>query len=195
MLTKIHIDINQGLVIAEGDSKFVREVFSCYKDKLLDKDFRTTPSQENSAAEPSSQQKLTSKKRNQKKSTKTSTGDKGSSINPEKPKLDSSLKIEVPHLKEFHNQFDIKNEAEAILVFVKYLIDEFDVEEPNINQILTCFHMVKRKIPKNLAQVLRNTKAKRYGYIDYESLKGGINITPTGYNHFNHELKRKSSTK
>lgn len=196
MPTKIHIDIKQGIVSAEGDPKFVREVYSYYKEKLIEKNLQSVPPQEDSVAKPSSKQsKLTSKERSQRGSSKASTNDEGNRINPEKPKLDPSLEIEVPKLEKFYNQFNIKNHVEDVLVFAKYLIDEVGIETPNTDQIFTCFRMIKRRTPKKFGQMFRNAKSKRYGYIDYKSLKEGVNITPIGYNHFDHELERKTPTK
>lgn len=195
MITKIHIDIKQGIVSAEGDSNFVREVYSDYKDKLLEEISQSALSQEKQVPEPSLKHASSAtKKRRQRSHSKTPTNIESNGTDPKKPKLDSNL--DTSDLEEFYNQFGaVKNNSEAILIFAKYLIEKRKIEIPNTDQIYTCFREVKRQIPEVFSQAFRDTKSNRAGYIDYESLKKGITVTIKGDNHFDKMQKRERSTK
>lgn len=196
MTAKIYIDLPQGIVSAEGDPGFVRQVYADYKDNLFKKITQTTSPQEKQNDEsPPKRKKLATRKRKQRNRLKASTNGEENDINPDDPRIDPNLKIEVPDLEEFYNQFNIKNHPEAILIFTKYLTEKAKIEEPNTDQIFTCFRMVNHRLPEKFAQAFRDAKTSRTGYINYNSLKEGINITPIGHNHFNKMLKQKTRSK
>ena len=179
MTTKIHIDIKQGIVSAEGDRNFVREVYSDCKNKLLEEISQLALSREKQITEPSLKHvSPTTKKRKQRSHLKTpiNNGDNGTDLN--KPKLDSNL-----------------DTSEAILIFATYLTEKKKIETPNTDQIYTCFKDVKRPIPEAFSQAFVIAKSNRAGYINYESLKEGINVTTKGQNYFNKMLERGASTK
>lgn len=193
MITKIHIDIQQGIVSAEGDPNFVLQVYADYKEGFLGQVTQPALLQEGQASGPSTRRvKSASKKQTRQNRPKIVTKGRGNGIDPAKPKLDRNLDLENPSLKQFYSRFNIKNQHEALLVFVKYLIDEARIEKPNTNQIYTCFRTVKRRLPRDFAHAFRETKSK-YGYIDYDSLKSGITITNIGHNHFDQIPERETS--
>lgn len=193
MAAKIHIDIKQGTLSVEGDSRFVRQVYSDYKGGILGQIAPPALLREEQTDEPVTKRaKPISKKRRQQSRSETPAKNENGSVDPKKPKLDRDLDLKISNLKQFCSQLRIDNVYEAILVFAKYMIDELGIEKPNTDQIFTCFRAVKRRTPRDFSQAFRQTKST-HGYIDYESLKEGLTITNIGYNHFDEISERNNS--
>ena len=104
------------------------------------------------------------------------------------PKMDKNL--DASKLGDFFAQFEPKNNAEKILIYLKFITEELEVDPPNTDQVFTCFKMTGEKIPKAFAQAFYDTSSK-HGYIDFNSATD-ISITIAGENHFNHGLKKKA---
>ena len=196
MTTKLHIDISQGVVSIEGDPGLVREIYSDFKNGLLNQVNQPIKTQENQADEsPASQSKPTTRKQaSRKKHSQAGPRGGDNDINPSKPKVDPSLDINIQDWEKFYNQFKIQNISEAILISTEYLIEKVKVSEPNLNQIYTCLYYVERT-SKNFAQAFKEAKKPRVGYITYKSLKASISITPKGRDHLDRRIKRKASSK
>ena len=189
MHAKLYINISEGVVEVEGDPEFVREVYADFKDRLLN-GLDNTP--ENPMPNGSSvETKKSSPKRKErspaKKAAQADSND--SSIDPRNPKLDKNL--DLSQLRDFFYQFEPKNNAEKILIFAKFLIDELKIDQPNIDQFYSCFIELKEKIPTAFEQAFRDTHGRKYGYIKYKSAND-ISVPIKGTNHFNDRIKRKN---
>jgi len=197
MTTKLHINISQGVIDVEGDPDLVREIYSDFKDQVLSGTRLAASPQEpapdaassrggggivDSAARPKAKKRSSSK-------SKTNGDDGGvGAVVADSPKLDKNLN--TAGLGPFYGQFSPKNNSEKILIFLKFLTDEVNVESPNTDQIYTCFKAAGEKVPKAFAQAFYDTSSK-LGYIDFRS-STDIPVTIAGDNHFSHALKRKT---
>lgn len=195
MNTKLHIDILHGVIDIEGDPDLVREIYADFKGQLLSgtKPVTVPSSLRNLNSAPSGDNdtdmgaKTKTRRRPAKK--KVNGNDSVAGVVADAPKLDKNL--DTAGLGIFYGQFLPKNNAEKILIFIKFLIDEIGIERPNTDQIYTCFKATGDKIPKAFAQAFYDTSTKQ-GYIDFRS-PIDFPITIAGDNHFNHKLKRKAA--
>ena len=187
MQTKLRIDLSQGVVDVEGDSELVREIYTDFKDKILnDMGYSQSPVPE---ATTQAKPETDSQPKRRRTARKRATTDKsGSSINADRPKMDKNL--DTSRLPEFYNQFDPKNNQEKILIFLKFLIDNLRIESPNTDQVYTCYEAMNERVPKAFAQAFHDASGRRFGYIDYNS-SIEIAITTVGNNHFKFDLKKK----
>ena len=191
MQSKLHIDMSQGVVDIEGDADLVREIYRDLKDHLLSgapAPSRSPPRAPEGAAAAEGNGNTKAKAKRRAVSRKKSEGDTGSSgISADAPKLDKNL--DTSKLGAFYGQFEPKNNAEKILIFLKFITEELGQENPNTDQVYTCFKKTGEKIPKAYAQAFYDTSSK-HGYIDFNSATD-ISVTIAGDNHLNHGLKKK----
>ena len=121
---------------------------------------------------------------------RTTTEESGSSINADSPKMDKDL--DTSDLAAFYGQFEAKNNAEKILIFLKFLTDTLKIESPNTDQVYTCYDAVNERVPKVFAQAFRDASGRKFGYIDYKSPTELV-VTTKGNNYFKLDLKKKSA--
>lgn len=194
MTAKLHIDMAQGVISIEGDPDLVREIYKDFKDHLTTAAPKpnathahastgTPAGQTASETKPKGKPRASSKKKND--SLESSSG-----ISPNAPKLDKN--IDTSGIAAFYEQYEPKNNSEKILIFAKYLSDILEINEPNTDQVYTLFKKTGDKIPKAFAQAFHDTGSK-HGFIDFNGSAGTIKITIAGDNHFNHDLKKKTT--
>lgn len=198
MTTKLHINISQGIVDVEGDPDLVRAIYDDFKERLLDAVKRTPP--ESSPTAPSSTPAenregasgLSNKSRPKRRTVtkKKVNGDENvSGVVADLPKMDKNL--DTSALGAFYGKYAPKNNPEKILIFLRFMIDELQINSPNTDQVYTCFKATGEKIPKAFAQAFYDTSSKN-GYIDFRT-SVDLPITIAGDNHFNHALKKKAA--
>lgn len=192
MQTKLHIDVVHGTIDVDGDTDFVKQVYSDFRATLLS---RLQTSTESTGDDEKGKQKPPGKSAppKPKKPTIRKRVKKevdASGIDPDHPKLDKSL--DTSGLAKFYSQFEPKNNAEKILIFTKFLTEELGIESPNTDHYYTCYSHLKERIPKVFAQAFRDAHGRSYGYIDYKS-PSDISITIIGTNHFNDGIKKKGA--
>lgn len=190
---KLHINISQGIIDVEGDPELVRAVYEDFKIQLLagptvrsplHQDFdETANAPENGKSKAKVKRKPSSKKR-------AASDDVGPNISADSPKLDKSL--DTSTLVDFYERYETTNNPEKILVFLKFLKDELGIDNPNTDQVYTCFEKVNARVPKAFSQAFRDTSGRKFGYIDYNSATD-INVTTVGNNHFKFDLKKKAA--
>jgi hypothetical protein len=197
MTTKLHINISQGIIDVEGDPELVRAIYADFKEQLLQsvkggvsaappvREPRPTGNGE-VAGDPANKPKA---KRRAPGKKKTSGDEGGSGVATDSPKLDKNL--DTSGLGAFYGKYVPKNNAEKILIFLKFMTEELDIGNPNTDQVYTCFKATGEKIPKAFAQAFYDTSSK-LGYIDFRS-SVDLPITIAGDNHFNHTLKKKGA--
>ena len=198
MTTKLHINISQGIVDVEGDPDLVRAIYDDFKDQLLEAVKRAPPASAAPAPAPppignsesASEAPGKSKPKRRAPTKKKANGDENASgVVADSPKLDKNL--DTSGLGAFYGKYAPKNNAEKILIFLKFMVDELSIESPNTDQVYTCFKATGDKIPKAFAQAFYDTSSK-LGYIDFRS-STDLPITIAGDNHFNHSLKKKGA--
>ncbi|WP_371055129.1 hypothetical protein [Rhodosalinus sp. K401] len=190
MQTKLHINLTQGIVDVEGDVDFVKAVYDDFKDRLSGAG--TPPS--TPLAEVNSPQSRDvgpgagkPKRRTATRKKPAGTDNSTVSISADAPKRDKEL--DTSKLAAFYGQYSPANAPERILIFLKFLTEELQIQSPNTDQVYTCFLDVKEKPPGAFAQAFRDTSSKK-GFINFESAED-ITITTKGNNHFEFDLKKK----
>ena len=187
--TKLHINLSQGVVDIEGDRELVREIYADFKNKLLDGMGYSPPRAPENATSAEPAMKTGSKRRSAPRK-KTASEESGSSINADSPKMDKDL--DTSGLAAFYGQFEAKNHAEKVLIFLKFLTDKLEIESPNTDQVYTCYEAVNERVPKAFAQAFRDASGRKFGYINYESPTELV-ATTIGNNHFKLDLNKKSA--
>lgn len=193
MTVKLHINISQGLLEVEGDADFVREIYKDYRDKLLDSEVARVPApaKKDASVQPNGSAKPRPNPRRRAPSKRNVGGeDRGSTVSADQPKLDK--KLDTSGLPAFYGQFEAKNNAEKILIFLKFMNEELQIESPNTDQFYTCFDKVNERVPKAFSQAFHDASGRKYGYIDYNS-STDIRLTTVGSNYFKLDLKRKAA--
>ncbi len=186
MNTKLHIDLSQGVVDVEGDLELVREVYADFKDKMLKgNEFSPPPTPEGTTKSTAETSPRTKRRRVTRK--KVTSEENGSGINADIPKMDKDL--DTSGLPVFYGQFEAKNNAEKILIFLKFLTDHLKIESPNTDQVYTCYDAANERVPKAFAQAFRDASGRKFGYIDYNSPTDLV-VTTKGNNHFKIDLKK-----
>lgn len=192
MQSKLHIDLSQGLVQVEGEADLVREIYRDLKDHLLSGTPPAGPPERRKAsgaeaAESAGEFESKPKSKRRSAARKKNDGEGNSSaVSTDAPKLDKNL--DTSKLAAFYGRFAPKNNADKILIFLKYITEELGVEGPNTDQVYTCYKKTGEKIPKAYAQAFYDTSTK-HGFIDFRSATD-IAITIAGDNHFNHDLPK-----
>lgn len=182
--TKLHINLNQGLIDVEGDEAFVRSVYEDFKKVLTTN--RTAPSDpepvEEVSSEPSVEQpaRTTGKrsKRTPRKPSERTDSRPGWSLY--KPQLDNNLN--TASLSDFFARANPKTHAEKILTFVRFLEDELNIRPCSADQIYTCYRVLRTPMPEAFVQALRDTQNKK-SFIEANS-PTDISATIVGNNHF-----------
>lgn len=107
-----------------------------------------------------------------------------------KPKYNAVL--DLHGLDEFASTFNSKNNSEHLVVFLKFLTDEANIETISGDDIHTCFTELKSKIklPGSFMDTLRNAQNRDH-LIAYERGFTNITLTPKGENLFNHEIAKR----
>ena len=98
-------------------------------------------------------------------------------------------RIDTSSLKAFYSQFKAKNNSERILIFLKFLTENLEIESPNTDQVYTCYEAVNERVPTAFRQAFHDASGRKFGYIDYNS-PTSIGITTIGNNHFKHDIKK-----
>jgi hypothetical protein len=192
LTAKLHINVSQGIIDIEGEADLVREIYRDFKEQLLS-GVKLAPSavQAQDPAVGTVDETVGKQKSKRRATTKKKVGveDGGISVSIDYPKLDKNL--DTSKLAAFYSPFSPKNHSEKILIFLKFLLETLEIENPNTDQVYTCYKAVNEKIPQAFAQAFRDTSSK-FGYIE---LKSATNITVpiAGDNHFTHTLKKKAA--
>jgi hypothetical protein len=190
---RLHIDLSQGRIEAEGEVGFVMQVYSDFKDLLA----KGGPVQ--ASADGATELALPAPKSSERARTggrsprppRPSDSDHGDAASAKvtryRPSRDTTL--DLSRLAEFVRLYEPKNASEKIVLYVQFLSNQ-GFEPCRVNQIYSCFLEMKDKIPKAFGQVLINTRSGKYGYIDFTSVED-VRLTTVGINQFNHKIAKK----
>lgn len=178
--TKIHIDLQHGVIEAEGDTAFVKGVYQDFKAKVLEAKLqppsKVSPDPAGATGKPTAKAKGKAKNKN--------------AASAKNGKLDKDLNLYggdgVPSLKDYLAGFEVKNNKHKNVVFISYLKDKLELEPIDIDHIFTCYHVVD-KLPKALRQSLYDTSAE--GYIYFSVDDPDITLGPGGMNWLKDNVK------
>lgn len=183
-MTKIILNLRDGLLEVEGEESFVKEVYEDFKK--LANDFKSPAHKEHEPRilktvekegkeSPKNGSSSNRKKKGVKKSVPTFVKD-----------LDLSVKNNSQDLKEFFKLKSPSNNMEKNVVFIYYLKTIGKVEDITLDHIYTCYKYVNEKVPGALAQSLLDT-ASRKGWIDTSNMNS-IQLPVAGENFVEHDM-------
>lgn len=175
-MTKLKIDLNNGLFEVEGEESFVKSIYQDYKDHILSNDF-IPPS---APPTPEPEKKTSGKKTSKGKSTPSKSGNKRKESYQVVKDLDLSSKGGKQDLKSFYAAKKPGNGMEKNAVFVYYLQRIANVNGINADHVYSCYKNVGEKVPGALRQSLIDTSSRK-GTIDTKSMDN-ITITTQGEN-------------
>lgn len=192
--TKLHINLSQGIIDIEGDPELAREIYSDFKEQLLNlTQSNSTPNTEDlpkptDNSNDGNKTKQRPKPKRRSASKKKTSEEERSSVLADAPQLDKHL--DTSGLPKYYEQFEPKNHPEKILIFLKFMTQNLGIENPNTDQFYTCYEKMDERIPKVFSQAFRDASGRKFGFIDYNS-PTDIQVTTSGTNHFKFDLKKK----
>ncbi|MEW8680453.1 MAG: hypothetical protein AB2536_00950 [Candidatus Thiodiazotropha endolucinida] len=190
--TKIHINLKQGILEAEGSEEFVEKIYTDFKENIR---FEMDSTSEDAKQPPAdAKAKSAPKKVAVKKSKTTKTKTKSGGSDPTLVKdLDLTGGGSKESLRDYCAKYLIKTNMERNLVFSYYLENIIGVKDFGVNHIFTCYRNIPgTKIPGNLKQSIYDTSAK--GWIAVKSIDDDISVPVMGINHIEHDLPKASES-
>jgi hypothetical protein len=187
---KLRIDLAHGLIEAEGDDKFVLQVYQDFKDRLS-----STPATPARAhANPETGQATTAKTAPPKAKKKQPSSPAKDTKEKKRPKGTFEMLKDLDlvgspagKLKEFYDGFVTKTNYEKNLIFIYFMKQKMEVKVTE-NHVFTCYRQLGIKVPKALRQSLFDTAGDR-GWIVTSDMSD-IEVTIHGINHLEHELPK-----
>lgn len=183
-MTKLVINLKEGIVQVEGDEKFVRDVYADFKERVSTPVvLNTIPANqiEHRRDETASDAASTQSKGKARRTASAPAG-KGDSVNY-KPKFNNELNL--AGLPEFYDRYAPSGHSEKILVFAAYLRDQLKMTACSADDIFTCYFTMKSKtkIPEAFLQAFRTCQHRTH-YIKYNSFSD-IQVAIPGDNFLN----------
>lgn len=180
MAVRLHINLSQGLLEAEGEERFVRDMLAEFKADLANAPVATPSTNKAGSDAPKS---AGNKSGGNSGSKATGTKKKAS-----EPKVDKNLDLSggagKKSLNEFCAQYNMKTNMDRNVVFVAYLSDELELENVTISHVWSCYVHMKIKLPKDMAASLRDTGKDKFGARLNASLLENLSLSVPGKNWF-----------
>lgn len=188
MITKLTINLRDGLLEAEGEESFVRSIYQDFRDQVVKaatlKVVPVTPFEQldQSSAMPPISQRSSKSRRN------SSDGGKGKAADY-KP---SFKQHNLADLGEFYDAFAPSNHNEKILCFAVFLRDRLKIAPCTADDIYSCYFTLKTrtKTPEAFQQAFITAKNRTH-FIEVEWPEK-IEITIAGDNFYNDKLKSRA---
>lgn len=183
-MTKLKVDLKNGLLEIEGDDAFVREIYGDYKDVLAHIISRQNTDKTLDAGKPEDEVRDTPPKAPKPSKSKNRTGSNG----PETHKIIGSLNLEPADkksLRAFVAEKKPRSNQETNLVIVYYLEKVLGITGITPDHVYTCYKNINEPTPV-LVTSLRNTASAK-GWIN-TSESNNILVTTLGENMVEHDL-------
>ncbi|WP_349956956.1 hypothetical protein [Rhizobium sp. ZPR3] len=183
---KLHINIAQGIIDAEGDAEFVLKVYEDFRDRLGNAVDWGGLAEGDSDADQADETPATAKatagsKKNKIKKPPSGKPQRASNGATYKPRLVDDL--DTQGLKEFIADYNMTTHANNIVAFLKFL--EGKGRKPaTFDEVFTCYTDAGIKVPTAFVQAFRDTASKKK-FIEFTD-SGGVELTLRGGNHINH---------
>jgi hypothetical protein len=184
--TKLHINLQQGVIDVEGEEGFVKDVYQHFRDLLVkpEKGEDSTHIEKSESGKTSNSEDEAPSRKAVLKRARTVKVVKSSDPDAPKPgkyvpSLDKTL--DLSKLNDFTSKHAIKTQVERILAYATFLRDVLGKETCTCDQIFTCYKSEREKMPKAFVQAFRDA-SKKNGYIDFDSINK-ISVSIMGDNH------------
>ncbi len=192
---KLHINIAQGIIDAEGDVEFVLKVYEDFRDRLSHAvdggGLAETETHAGESDEPAVAAKAgTATKKGKTKRSPSGKSQRSSNGAAYKPRLVDDL--DTQGLKEFIADYSMTNHPNNIVAFLKFL--EGKGRKPaTLDEVFTCYKDAGVKLPTAFVQAFRDTSSKKklIEFVDSTS----VELTLRGANHIDQgNMSKKSDT-
>lgn len=186
---KLHINISQGIIDAEGDQEFVWRVYEDFRDRLGAGFPIAEPhipendevSGEVATSDVSAENAKPKKRPQRKKQSQGSTGkEKQGGITTHKPRILSSL--DTSGVKEFLAQYKLASHTETIIAMTRFLEGK-SITPASLDAYFTCYNDAGLKTPEAFGQAFVNARTK--GFITLTTPED-VSLTIRGRNHLDH---------
>lgn len=180
-MIKIRIDLNAGIIEAEGEESFVKEVYKDFKDGL----FTTKKHEVQEVPESIKTVAAKFKKTSNEVSKKNKSKNTGAlpAVNKE---LIQDLGQKDKDLRSFLKLRKLTSAFEKNVTFVYILEKELGRDKINVDDIYTCYKYFSVKPPEAFRQSVLDTGSKKY-WINTTSMDN-IKLTGKGLNVAEYEL-------
>lgn len=91
-------------------------------------------------------------------------------------------------LTDYVQNYEVKSNADKIIVIINYLLEILKIEKVTINHIYTAFFVLKYRIPASFYQVVVNTKS-RNNLIDFDNVNE-IKLSTQGQNRLRLDINK-----
>ena len=177
-MTRIKIDLANGILDVEGEEAFVREIYSEYKERLLARPTASTPGKEANIAG-------TKRAKKTKADSKSKVGTKKKESYSIVKDLDLFNGGGEKGLEAFVKTKNPTTDKERNAVFVYYLKKIINIPAVTVDHVFTCYKHIGKPVPA-VKQSLINTSFTK-GWIDTSSMLD-IKTTIPGENYVEHKL-------
>jgi hypothetical protein len=174
-MTKLKIDLNNGVLEVDGEEDFVKEIYKEYKDRMLTSFSKAAPDLKNVPESPTA--------------TAGKKAIKSSSKSPRKENYSLIKEIQLGELKAFYDSKSPKTGFEKNVVFVYYLQKILKLQNISPDHIYTCYKLMSVPLPKAIRQSLVDTYHSKT-WIDSSNMNDLVVLT-VGENVVEHDLPRK----
>lgn len=193
-MTKLTIDLKNGLLEVEGEEEFVRGIYADYKDVLSMMIARQ--SGEGRAEIPAAASTGAAEVSTGSKNKKADRAPKQTrSKSMESYKMLGNLDLNPQGKTSLRAFMASKNPADAgeiNTVIVHYLKKTLNTEHVTLDHIYTCYKSTDKKVPTALLQSLKDAM-RRKGWVDSSNI-ADIKLTTAGENLVEYELPRKEKS-
>lgn len=195
--TKLVINLKDGIIQAEGDETFVRDVYNDFKEvvskrAVISPNLAPTPAaieqitDANEQAESARAPGRSPQPRVRRQGVGTPKGGDASF----KPKFDNDL--DLTGIDEYYAKYSPTNNSEKILVFAGFMRDQLGKVTFTAHEIYTCYFTAKEKIPSAFVQAFRDCQSRTH-FIKFTTMMD-IEIAIPGANWLNGQGKKKAAT-
>lgn len=185
-MTKLHIDLTNGVIEVEGEEELVKIIYADFKDRLAQhKSLPLTKPEQ--AEETIASQPVSIKK--SKKTNHRPVGKSKESYSLIKD-LDFKKTDSGVSLKEFYKEKSPTSFAEKNVIFVSYLKNVLKIPKVTLDHVYTCYDEVGSRKPSAFKQSIADTSSKK-SWLDTASFDD-ITVSIRGQNYVDHDLPAKT---
>lgn len=188
---KLHINIAQGIIDAEGDEEFVWRVYEDFRDRLEVVPKRLSGSlieekvadngfsaDENPIIEDRSKKRTAKRRKISSHGAARSETEKPAGITGHKPRILNDL--DTSGLQDFLGAYKLANNTDIIVAITRFL-ELKGMNPASIDAYFTCYRDAGIKVPVAFGQAFSDARSKK-GFIEF-SAPDDIRLTIRGINH------------
>jgi hypothetical protein len=201
-IVKLRVDIANGVLEAEGDESFVRDMHAEFQSYVRQSATPATPARPQEAAVPvPAEAQEAEGGTNEQKGRRKPSRRRPKGPSPDNVQASKKASYEPRVLTEM-NFSDLpgylggyspkKGHKELIPLFAKYLETEKKITPFSADHLFTCYRFAKTKPPAAFTQTLYDARGKHH-FLRFENFDA-ISLTHIGETYVEHDIPRKAPT-